>query len=242
MPRLIGKVAIVTGAARGIGRAIAEALAADGAAVAVGYLARAAEAEGVAQAIIANGGRAVAVQGDVADEAGVRRLFRLATDALGPPDIVVANAGVVVSGPLAQATEADFDDCFAVNTRGAFFTLAEAARQLREGGRIVAISTNLTLTAFAGYGLYAGSKAAVEQFVRVLAREVGHRGITVNAVAPGPTDTDMMTDATRRSAPAATPLGRVGRPDDIADVVAFLASDQGRWITGQILGANGGIV
>ena len=149
---------------------------------------------------------------------------------------------VLVSGSIATTPLEDFDACFAVNTRGAFLTLAEAARRICDGGRIVAISTNLTQQTFPGYGVYAASKAAVEQMVRTLAREMGGRGITVNAVSPGPTDTDMMSEAARASAPGITPLGRVGLPQDIADVVAFLASDQGRWITGQILGANGGIV
>ncbi len=235
-------VAIVTGGSRGIGRGIALRLAADGAAVAVAYATRATEAQGVVDAIRAAGGRAMAIAADVAREDDVRHLFAATSTAFGPPSIVVANAGVLTSGTLAEATAADFDACFSVNTRGAFFTLAEAARRVRDGGRIVAISTNLTLQVFPGYGLYAASKAAVEQFVRVLAREVGGRGITVNAVAPGATDTDMMSDATRQHAPSITPLGRVGQPADIADAVAFLASDQGRWVTGQVIGVNGGMV
>ena len=242
MAGLSGKVAIVTGASRGIGRAIARRLAGDGATVVVAYATRAADADHVVQAILAGGGRAIAVACDVTREADVRHLFAQAADAFGAPDIVVANAGTVLSATLAEATAEAFDACFAVNTRGAFLTLAEAARRMNDGGRIIALSTNLTLHPFPGYGIYAGSKAAVEQFVRVLAREVGARGITVNAVAPGPTDTDMMTDATRRTAPSVTPLGRVGQPEDIANVVAFLASAQGGWITGQVVGANGGIV
>lgn len=234
--------AIVTGASRGIGRAIALRLAADGVAVTVGYAANAAAAAGVVRDIVQPGGRAVAVQADVASPDAVRRLFAEAAAAFGAPDIVVANAGVLVSGSLAETSLADFDACFAVNTRGAFLTLGEAARQVRDGGRIVAISTNLTQQTFPGYGVYAASKAAVEQMVRTLARELGGRGITVNAVSPGPTDTDMMSEGARASAPGITPLGRVGQPEDIADVVGFLASDRGRWITGQILGANGGIV
>ncbi len=235
-------VAVVTGASRGIGRAIALRLAADGAAVVVGYSASPAAADEVVRSIVEAGGRAVAVQADVAQPDAVRGLFEQAAAAFGPPGIVVANAGVLVSGSIATTPLEDFDACFAVNTRGAFLTLAEAARRVCDGGRIVAISTNLTQQTFPGYGVYAASKAAVEQMVRTLAREVGGRGITVNAVSPGPTDTDMMSEAARASAPGITPLGRVGLPQDIADVVAFLASDQGRWITGQILGANGGIV
>ena len=239
---MTARVAIVTGGSRGIGRAIALRLAADGCAVAIGYATRVAEAETVVRAIREAGGQAMAVAADVSREDEVRRLFAAAAARFGQPGIVVANAGVLASGPLAEASAAAFDACFAVNTRGAFFTLAEAARCVTDGGRIVAISTNLTRQAFPGYGLYAASKAAVEQMVRVLARELGGRGITVNAVSPGPTDTDMMSDAARRSAPAITPLGRVGTPEDIADVVAFLASGQAAWVTGQTIGANGGIV
>jgi 3-oxoacyl-[acyl-carrier protein] reductase len=239
---LAGKIAIVTGATRGIGRAIAERLAGAGASVVVGYATKAALAEVVVNGIVADGGRAIAVHADVARENDIRRLFHVAIDRLGPPDIVVANAGILTSGPVADATPADFDACFGVNARGTFLTLVEAARSVADGGRIIAISTNLTLQPFPGYALYAGSKAAVEQFVRVLAREVAARGITVNAVAPGPTDTDMLPEAARAGAAATIPLGRLGRPADIADVVAFLASEQARWITGQVLGANGGMV
>ena len=242
MAALDGQMAIITGGGRGIGRAIALRLAAEGASVAVGYAARSGDAHAVVKTITETGGQAAAFAADVAHEEQVQALFGAAAARFGPPGIVVANAGVLVSGMLADATAGDFDACFAINTRGAFFTMAEAARRVRDGGRIIAISSNLTRQSFPGYGLYAASKAAVEQMVFALARELGPRAVTVNAVAPGPTDTDMLSDAARQSAPLATPLGRVGTPFDIADVVAFLASDRARWITGQVIGANGGMV
>lgn len=238
---LAGRVAIVTGASRGIGRAIAERLAAEGAAVAIGYARQVQAAEAALRAIVTAGGEAITIACDVTRAEQVAQLFARTTERLGAPDIVVANAGMLVSGSMADASVAEFDACFAVNTRGAFLTLAEAARLVRDGGRLIAISSNLTIQPVPGYGLYAASKAAVEQFVRVLARELGHRGVTVNAVAPGPTDTDMLSFAARRSAPAATPLGRVGQGRDIADVVAFLAGEGGGWITGQVIHANGGL-
>jgi 3-oxoacyl-[acyl-carrier protein] reductase len=236
-----GKVAIVTGASQGIGGAIAERLARDGATVVVNHTGNLASASQVVSAIEETGGRALAVEADIRDCEAIRHMFEEVVRSCGAPDIVVANAGVNLTRPLIEATEGDFDTIFSVNARGTFFVLQEAAKRVTSGGRIVAISTNMTVQPRPGIALYAGSKAAVEQFVKVLARELGHRKITVNAVAPGPTDTDMVSKLSRDTAPAATPLGRLGHPQDIADVVAFLVSEEARWVNGQIIGANGGL-
>ena len=236
-----GKVAIVTGASQGIGRAIAERLARDGATVIVNHTGSVPKAFEVVSTIEQSGGRAIALEADVRDCGAIRSMFDEVHRRCGPPDIVVANAGVNLTKTVADASEADFDNIFSVNARGTFFVFQEAAKRVTPGGRILAISTNMTLQTRPGIALYAGSKAAIEQFVRVLARELGDRKITVNAVAPGPTDTDMVSKLSRDTAPAATPLGRLGRPQDIADVVAFLVSEQARWVNGQIIGANGGL-
>jgi len=241
MGRLTGKTAIVTGGSRGIGRAIVERLARDGAAVVVAYASNREQASAAVRAVESAGGKAIAVQADVTRAEDVRRLFEETGQRFGISDIVVANAGTLVNKPLVEATVEDFERGFAVNTRGTFLTFAEAARRVPDGGRIIGFSSSLVRLGRPGFGLYTASKAAVEQFVTILAKELGPRGVTVNAVAPGPTDTEMLGEASRRLAPQITPLGRIGRPDDIADVVAFLASDEARWITGQVIGANGGV-
>jgi 3-oxoacyl-[acyl-carrier protein] reductase len=240
--RLDGKIAIVTGASQGIGRAIARRLAQDGAAVALVDIENTGKASATVSDIERGGCRALAIKADVRDRAAVRAFFDAVIERWGEPHIVIANAGVNLTRRVVEATEADFDRIFSVNARGTFFVLQEAAMRVAAGGRIVAISTNMTLQTRPGIALYAGSKAAVEQFVRVLARELGEREITVNAVAPGPTDTEMVSQLSRDTAPAATPLGRLGNPGDIADVVAFLSSEDARWVNGQIIGVNGGLV
>lgn len=235
--RLTGKAAIVTGASRGIGRAIALALAAEGAHIAVNYTQSAAEAQAVAAAC---GG--VAVQADISVTADIRRLFDEAEAAFGPVDILVNNAGVANFQFVAESTEEQFDRIFAVNARGTFFCCREAALRMREGGRIISISTGATVASPAGSGIYGGSKAAIELFTRVLARELGARAITVNTVSPGFTDTDMLNAFPQlvSIAPGMSPLGRVGQPEDVAAAVAWLCSDEGRWITGQNIQAGGG--
>jgi 3-oxoacyl-[acyl-carrier protein] reductase len=236
------KIAIVTGASQGIGRAVARRLARDGTAVALIDVTDGGRASATVSEIERSGGRALAIEADIRDRGAVRAFFDAVVQRWGAPDIVVANAGVNITRRVVDATEADYERIFSVNTKGTFFVLQEAAMRITTGGRIVAVSTNMTLQARPGIALYAGSKAAVEQFVRVLARELGERRVTVNAVAPGPTDTEMVSQLSRETAPAATPLGRLGRPEDIADVVAFLASDDAGWVTGQVIGANGGLV
>jgi 3-oxoacyl-[acyl-carrier protein] reductase len=237
---LHGKAALVTGGSRGIGRAVAIGLAARGARVVIGYHSNAARADEVVNTIVAAGGKAAAVQADLVRAGEVARLFDEAERAVGPLDIVVANAADIVVKPLIEATEEDYDRIFDTNTRSVFFTLQQAARRVRDAGRIVVSSTGGTKMFFPGQSLYLGSKGAVEQFVRVLAWELGARGITVNAVSPGPTETDMMQERYRDKAAALSPFNRIGEPRDIADVVAFLASDEARWITAQNVGAGGG--
>ena len=243
MSSLKGKVALVTGASRGIGRAIVERLAQDGASVVVNYANSAGEAEKVVAEIEAKGGSAVAIQADVRKVSNIRRLFKEAFDRYGRLDIVVANAGIFVERPLAEVTEQEFDDIFNLNAKGAFFTLQEAARRISDGGRIVAISTGGTRLGFPGAAAYLGTKGALEQFTKTLAVELGPRGVTVNAVSPGFTETDMLSkDEFRRMGIQMSPLGRLGTGRDIADAVAFVASEQGGWITGGNLQAGGGVV
>jgi 3-oxoacyl-[acyl-carrier protein] reductase len=240
---LEGKTALVTGSSRGIGRAIAERLAADGAAVVVNYARSPQQAREVVDGINARDGKAVAIQADVSKPAEVRRLFDETEKKLGLLDVVVANAGVYLSKPLVQNTEADYDHVFDINTRGVFFILQEAARRVRDGGRIIAVSTGGTKMPFPNVSLYLGSKAAVEQFVRALSREIGRRNITVNVLSPGFTDTDMLDSEEARALGASlSPFNRVGTPEEVADVSAFLASDAARWVTGQNVQAGGGVV
>src|SRR5471030_422345 len=242
------QVAIVTGASRGIGAAIAQRLAKDGYAVVVNYAGNAAEAAKVVDAIAAAGGSALAVQADVADAAAVRALFDAASAHYGRVDVLVNNAGVMPSGlpQLADTDDATFDQLFSVNVKGTFNTLREAATRLQHGGRIVNFSTSVVGLALPGYAIYAATKGAVEVMTNILAKELRGKNITVNAVAPGPTATDLFlngkTPETVERMAKMAPLERLGQPDDIAAAVSFLAGADGAWINGQTLRANGGIV
>ncbi|MFA5120915.1 SDR family oxidoreductase [Zavarzinia sp.] len=240
------KVAIVTGASRGIGAAVARRLAADGFAVVVNYAGSRDAAEAVAAEIAAAGGKAIAVQGDVADAAAVHNLFDRADAAFGGIDVLVNNAGTMQLAPLAEASDAQFDTQIGINLRGTFNTLREAAKRLRNGGRIVNFSTSVVGLKFENYGLYAATKAAVETLTAILAKELRGKNITVNAVAPGPTATDLFltgkSEEMIQRLAKMNPLERLGTPDDIAAVVAFLAGPDGAWINGQVLRANGGMV
>lgn len=246
MPTLDGKVAIVTGASRGIGRATAERLARDGAQVVVNYAHSAAEARAVVDGITSAGGLALSLQADVSEPAESRRLVEATVAHCGRLDIFVANAGRAIFKPLAEIDEAEFDRVFSLNARGTFFCLQAAARRLADGGRIVCLSTIGTVLNVAGGTCYFGSKAAVEQFCRVLAREVAPRGITVNLVSPGFTATRMLDELLGADAlpPVLdmTPFGRLGEAAEIADVIAFLAGDGARWMTRQNIAVDGGIV
>ena len=249
MKHLDGKVALVTGASRGIGRAIARRLAADGANVVVNYVSDADAADASVADIVAAGGRALAVKADIANIEDIRRLFETSVEFFGHLDILVANAGYAVFKPLSDITEQDFDRSFAVNARGTFFCMQQALRHLGDGGRIVCISTIGTLLNLPGGACYFGAKAAVEQFCRVAAREVAARGITINTVSPGFIDTDMlrgMLDPADSAAVAAltdmAPLARLSEGRDIAGVVSFLVGPDGGWMTRQNLAVDGGIV
>jgi 3-oxoacyl-[acyl-carrier protein] reductase len=246
MSGLSGKVVIVTGASRGIGRATAERLARDGASVVINYAVNSEEAKAVVEAIEARGGKAISLQADIARLEDIARLFREVVGRMGRLDILVANAGYACFKPLAEITEEDFDRTYALNAKGTYFCLKEALRHMVDGGRIVCISTIGTVLNVPGGTCYFGSKAAVEQFCRTLAKEVAPRGITVNVVSPGFTETAMLlanmdADA-RRNLIEATPLNRLGQPEEIAEVIAFLVSEPARWITRQNIAADGGIV
>jgi 3-oxoacyl-[acyl-carrier protein] reductase len=244
MSGIESKVALITGASRGIGRAIGERLGLAGATVAINYRSRRDEAVEVVRAIESAGGRARAFQADVAQVAEIRRLFAQVVAAFGGIDIVVANAGMPFIGvPVVEVTEEDFDRVYGVNNKGSFFVMQEAARHVRDGGRIVDISSSTTFYAAAGMGVHAASKAGSRLIVEVLAAELGSRRITVNSVMPGATRTEFIKDAPQSELDriaAGSPLGRLGEPDEIADVVAFLVSEQARWVTGQHILANGG--
>ncbi len=241
-----GKVAIVTGASRGIGAAVAERLAADGFTVVVNYSGNAAAAEAVVQAIESRGGRALTAKADVSDAGAVRRMFDAAEAAFGGVDVLVNNAGIMTLAPVADTDDEAFDRLVTINLKGSFNTLREAARRLRDGGRIVNFSSSVVGLLQPTYGVYAATKAAVEALTGVLTKELRGRSITVNAIAPGPTATELFTtgkspelmDRLARLAP----LERLGEPADIANAVAFLAGPDGAWVNGQTLRVNGGII
>ena len=243
---LAGKVAIVTGGSGGIGSAICERLAQDGAAVAVHYAGDESSALEVVKCLAAQQVQAVAVQADLTQSSEVAALFEQTETQLGRPDILVNVAGARFSGALADASDDDFDKIFALNTKGVFYCLREAARRLKDGGRIVTISSCLVARPSPEMSLYVGSKAAVDKMAKVLSLELGARGITVNSVAPGPTETEQFDasvgDDKAKAAAAQSPFDRVGQPGDIADVVAFVVSENCRWITGHTFQASGGYV
>jgi len=242
-----GKVALVTGASKGIGRAIAQRLASSGFTVAAHYGGDAAGAGETVKAIEAQGGRAKSFAAGVVDGGAVHALFDAVGSTFGRIDVVVKNAGVGMPPTrIADLEEADFDRIMQTNVKGGFLVLREAARALAEDGRIVSIATTMTQVGRPGFGAYTASKAALEGLTRVLAAELAARRVTVNAVAPGPTDTALFrkgkTDAQLAASAAFSPMNRVGTPEEVAAVVAFLASAEASWVTGQIIRANGGWV
>jgi 3-oxoacyl-[acyl-carrier protein] reductase len=242
----ISKVAVVTGASRGIGAAVAERLAADGFAVVVNYAASSAPAETLVRAIESKGRRALAAKADVSDAAAVRNMFAAAEKAFGGVDVLVNNAGIMKLAKIADCDDASFDEQIAINLKGSFNGMREAARRLRDGGRIINFSTSVVGTKLETYGVYTATKAAVETMTAILSKELRGRRITVNAVAPGPVSTELFLtgkspELVKRMAKMA-PLERLGTTEDIASVVSFLAGPDGGWINGQVLRANGGLV
>jgi len=240
------KVAIVTGASRGIGRVVALRLARGGFAVVVNYAGSQAEAAKAVAEIEGAGGKAIAVQADVSKTADVVRLFDQTEKAFGGVDVLVNNAGILETKPIAEFDDEMFDRIFAINVRGTFNTLKQAAKRIRSGGRIINFSTSVTPLTLPGYGPYSASKAAVEALSAILTKEQRGRNISVNTVAPGPVATELFLDGktpeqVERLAKL-NPFERLGQPDDIANVVAFLAGPDSGWVNGQTLRANGGMV
>jgi 3-oxoacyl-[acyl-carrier protein] reductase len=238
------RAAIVTGSSRGIGAATAKRLAREGYAVTVNYLSNRDLADGVAAEIAAAGGRAIVRQGDVADPAAVKALFDAHDEAFGGVDVVVNNAGIMNVGLFSEMTDAAFDRMLATNVKGSFNVLREAARRTRDGGRIISLASSIIKTPPPATGAYAATKSAQVLFSSVLAKELAGRNISVNAVAPGAVDTQLLRqhgEAALRGIPEQTPLGRLGLPDDIAAVIALLCSSDGAWIDGQTVFANGGL-
>lgn len=238
------KVAIVTGGSRGIGKAIALRLAADGFAVAIGYAGNQEQADATVARIVQRGGHAIAVKGNIAEQADITTLFTATQDAFGRIDAVISNAGVMELVPIKEDSLAAFDRMMATNVRGTFLLLAKAAEVLQEGGRIVALSTSVIAKSLPGYGPYIASKSAVEGLVHVLANELRGRQITVNAIAPGPVGTELFLNGKSGEQIAAlanmAPLQRLGEPDDIANAVAFLVGPDGGWVNSQVVRVNGG--
>ncbi|MCC2612670.1 SDR family oxidoreductase [Neorhizobium sp. Rsf11] len=240
------RVAIVTGASKGIGRAIALRLARDGIAVVVNYATSRKAADAVVTEIERSGGKAVAVQADIGSPTAAADLFDAAEKSFGGVDILVNNAGMMKLAPLADMDDATFEQHIAVNLTGTFRGIREAGRRLRDDGRIINFSSSVVGVYGPAYGAYAASKAGVEAMTHVASKELGRRKITVNTVAPGPVETDMFmtgkSDELVQNITRTIPLGRLGQPDDIASVVAFLASPQSGWINGQVIRANGGMI
>lgn len=240
------KAAIITGASRGIGANLAYKLAADGFAVVVNYNSSAQAAETIVSDITASGGSAIAVAANVGARDGIPHLFDAAKTAFGGVDVLVNNAGVMSGSPIANTDDDAFEHQVAINLGGVFRGMRSAASQLRDGGRIISFSSSVVGLYQPNYGVYAATKAAVEALTHILAKELGPRGITVNTVAPGPVATDFFlngkSDELIQNIIAMNPFKRLGEPDDISNVVRFLASEHGGWINGQTIRANGGVV
>jgi 3-oxoacyl-[acyl-carrier protein] reductase len=246
MPSTTSRSAIVTGASRGIGSAVAERLAKDGFSVVVNYAGGEAEAGAVVKKIKAAGGRAIAVQADVSRPADVSRLFDAAEKEFGGVDVLVNNAGIMPLSSIATTDDATFDRTVAINLKGTFNGLREAARRMRDGGRVINFSSSVIGLRLAGYGAYVATKAAVEGLTAILSKEIGKRSITVNAIAPGPTGTDLFLKGKSQDLidhlAKLNPVGRLGTPPEIAAVVSFLAGPDGAWVNGQVIRANGGML
>ena len=245
MSNLTEKVILVTGASRGIGAEIARKLATAGAKVIVNYAGSQDVAEQVVNDINASGGEALAVQADVSNAGQVKALFDKAIETFGRIDVLVNNAGVMITKPLKDTTDEEFTRQFDINVRGTFNTMREAATRLADNGSIINFSTSVNRIMLPGYSTYVATKAAVEQLTRVFSKEIGSRGINVNSISPGPTNTELFTKGKPQELidrlASLSAFNRIAEPDDIAQVVVFLASDEAKWITAQNIGANGGM-
>ncbi|RZJ89664.1 MAG: SDR family oxidoreductase [Chryseobacterium sp.] len=243
MKKLNEKVAIVTGGSRGIGAAVAKKLAEDGAKVVVNYSGSQADAEEVVKNIISTGGTAVAVRADISISQDVTQLFDAAITHFGKVDILINNAGVMITKLLKDTTDEDFDNQFNINVKGTFLMLREAATKLTDNGSIINFSTSINRLMVPAYSTYAATKAAVEQLTRVFSKEIGPRGITINTVSPGPTNTELFIKGKPQQAidgaKSLSPFNRLGEPEDIASAIAFLVSDDAKWISAQNIGING---
>ncbi|MBT2574279.1 SDR family oxidoreductase [Bacillus sp. ISL-51] len=241
-----GKTAIVTGASRGIGKVIAEQLASSGIKVAVNYANHSEQAEAVVKGIRAKGGEAKAIKADISKLPEIERLFTETISTFGKVDILVNNAGMMKTTMLKDVTEEEFDRHFSINAKGTFFACQQAMKYMEDGGRIINISTSVLGQMFPGYSVYAGTKGAAEQFTRQLAKEFGAKNITINAVAPGPINTELfIADKTEEQISALTKSNafhRLGEAEDIAGVIGFLVSEQSEWVTGQTIRVNGGFI
>ncbi|MCK7554247.1 SDR family oxidoreductase [Chitinophaga sedimenti] len=244
MSNLTGKVVLITGASRGIGAAIARKMAAAGAQVIVNYAGSKADADSVVADIHAAGGQAIAVQADISHSVQVKALFDAAISAFGKVDVLVNNAGIMITKLLKDTTDEDFTKQFDINVRGTFNTLREATTRLADNGTVINFSTSVNRIMLPGYGTYVATKSAVEQLTRIFGKEVGARGINVNSISPGPTNTELFmngkSEETVARLAAMSPFNRIAEPDEIANVAVFLASDEAKWISAQNIGVNGG--
>ncbi|MRI02284.1 SDR family oxidoreductase [Kriegella sp. EG-1] len=240
----MNKVIIITGSSRGIGAELAKVLAANGAKVVVNYSSNKQAAEAIVNQIIDNGDKAIAVQADVSKTGDVKRLFAETIEAYGHVDILINNAGIAIYKLLKDTTDEDYNRIFDINVKGVFNTMREASTLLQDGGKIINFSSTTTRVMLPTYGAYSATKAAVDQMTRVFAKEVGERNITVNCIAPGPVNTELFKQGKSEEfinrLASMSAFNRIGEPQDIAKIVLFLVSDNSNWITGQIIGANGG--
>lgn len=245
MISLDNKVILITGASRGIGAVLAEAVAAAGAKVVINYAGSKEAAEELAKKISGSGGAAIAVQADVSKAEDVKRLFDVSIEKFGRIDVLINNAGIMINKPIKDVTDEDFTKQFEINVRGVFNTLREAATRLADNGSIINFSTSSNRLMLPTYGVYVATKAAVEQLTRVFSKEIGARGINVNSVSPGPTNTDLFLNGKSEEMIARlasqSVFNRIAEPQDIVGVVLFLASDDAKWITAQNFGVNGGL-
>ncbi|MGG5210607.1 SDR family oxidoreductase [Chryseobacterium sp. MIQD13] len=245
MNNLSGKVALITGSSKGIGAEVAKMMAKAGAKIIINYAGGKADADNTVVAIKNDGGDAVALQADVSNPADVKSLFDQAIAHYGKIDLLVNNAGIMINKTIKDSTDEDFTRQFDINVKGVFNTLREAATRLSDNGSVINFSSSVNRLMLPGYGIYVATKSAVEQLTRVFAKEIGHRGINVNSVSPGPTNTALFVNGKSQEEisrlASLNPFGRIGETNDIAQLVVFLASDEAKWINAQNIGVNGGM-